>query len=299
MKIAISTTSFCEYDDTPLEQLKKRNIGVALNPYGRKVTTDELVELASEAVGLIAGTESINKDVLKKLPFLKVISRCGTGMENVDLECAKRLGIKVFNTPDAPTLAVAELTIGLMLNILRKTGEMDRKIRAGTWKKMMGNLLSDKKVGIIGFGRIGKKVAKLLKPFGCEIHYSDPYLKDKDEEFKSMSKEELFRWADIITIHVSSKDRIVNKAEFEMLKKGSWIVNVSRGEVFDESALFECLRRGHISGAAIDVFEQEPYSGPLKDLDNVILTPHIGSYAKESRIKMEMDAVKNLIEGLK
>ena len=122
-----------------------------LNPYGRKVTSDELVSFAENAIGLLAGTESITEEVLASLPKLKVISRCGVGMDNVDLEAAKAKGIKVYNTPNGPTLAVAELTVGLMLNVIRKVSEMDVTVRSGKWKKLMGNLLFGKKIGIIGF----------------------------------------------------------------------------------------------------------------------------------------------------
>jgi len=297
--IAISTTSFGEFDKSPLKLLKSKGYKVLLNPYGRKIKPEELVEFTKDAVGLIAGTESIKESTLLKLPKLKVISRCGAGLESVDLEAAKRFNIKVFNTPDAPTLAVAELTVGLILNLLRKVNQMDSAIRNGQWQKLMGNLLLNKKVGIIGFGKIGKKVAGLLKPFGCQIAYADPNIKATAGIFKKMAKEELLGWADIITIHAASKDRILGEKEFNLLQKGSWIVNVSRGETIDEPVLFKALKDNYISGAAIDVFIEEPYCGMLRELDNVILTPHIGSYAKEARINMELETVKNLIQGLK
>lgn len=297
--VAISTTSFAEYDRSPLALLEKNGYKIITNPYGRKIKPEELVDFAKDAVGLIAGTEAIKEDTMSKLPKLKIISRCGAGLESVDLEAAKRLKIKVFNTPDAPTLAVAELTVGLILNLLRKVNKMDAAIRRGEWQKLTGNLLLNKKVGVIGFGKIGKKVAGLLKAFGCQIAYTDPNIKTAVGKFKMMSKEELLGWADIITIHASSKDRILGEKEFKLLKKGAWLVNVSRGETIEESALYKVLKDNHISGAAIDVFAEEPYCGRLKELDNVILTPHIGSYAKEARINMEMEAVQNLIKGLK
>lgn len=297
--IAISTTSFGEYDKAPLDLLESNGYKAILNPYGRKIKPEELVEFAKNARGLIAGTESINENIISMLPILRVISRCGAGLENVDLKAAKRFNIKVTNTPNAPTLAVAELTVGLILNLLRKINKMDSAIRGGQWKKLMGNLLSNKKIGIIGFGRIGKKVAELLKPFGCQIAYTDPKIKNSSGGFKNVSKEELLRWADIITIHASSTDKILGEKEFKALKKEAWIVNVSRGETVDEAVLFKALKGNDISGAAIDVFKEEPYFGMLTQLDNVIITPHIGSYAKEARIAMELESVKNLIKGLK
>ena len=305
-KVAITTTSCGKYDNEPLNLLRRNGFEIILNPYGRKLKKDEILSLCTDVVGTIAGTELLNAEILEKLPNLKVISRCGTGMDNVDVSAAERLGIKVFNTPDAPTLAVAELTVGLILNLLRKVNIMDVAIRNGKWEKLMGNLLSEKKVGIIGFGRIGRKVTELLKPFGCEIAYYDikqgfrdlviEGLGDKDCE--RIELKELLRTSDIVSIHVSSKERIIGKDEFNKMKKGAWLVNVSRGGVVDEDALYKALKENHLSGTALDVFEQEPYNGQLKELDNVILTPHIGSYAKEARIKMELQASENLLKGL-
>jgi len=148
-----------------------------LNPHGRKVKPEELiVDLAKDAVGLIAGTESITEEIIMKLPPLKVISRCGVGVDNVALDAAKRLEIKVFNTSDAPTVVVAKLTVGLILNLLIIVSRMDREIRNEHRQKRMGNLLCRKKIGIVEFGRIGRRVAELLIPFGCEIVYADPFV---------------------------------------------------------------------------------------------------------------------------
>lgn len=302
MKIIITTTSFAKFDNQPLQLLNDSGFEVVLNPYGRMLSGGEVVELAADRVGLIAGTEPLDKNVLEKLPLLKVVSRCGVGLENVDLEVAAQLNIKVFNTPFGPTLAVAELTVGLILDLLRKTTLMDREMRAGIWKKHMGNLLYRKRIGIIGFGRIGQKTAKLLRAFGCEIGYYDSITIEglKGIKVKRMRLDELLRESDLITIHASGKYEkpLLCAKELEMMKKGSWLVNVARGGVVDEEALLNALKNGRLAGAALDVFEKEPYSGPLKELENVILTPHIGSYAKEARVEMEMQAVKNLIEGL-
>lgn len=297
--ITITTTSFGKYDENPIVLLKNKGFEVVLNHYERKLKESEIVELCEGSTGIVAGTETLDADTLKKLPNLKAVSRCGTGLDNVDLEAAERLGIKVFNTPDAPTLAVAELTVGLMLDLLRKVSHMDRKLREDQWQKRMGNLLCGKRVGIKGFGRIGKKVALLLKPFGCEIVYADPIVEDGTLGFRRLSLEELLSWADIISIHVSVSERLIGEKEFQLMKKGAWLVNTSRGGVVDESILYEYLENGYLSGAALDVFEEEPYNGPLKELDNVILTPHIGSYARESRIEMERKAVENLLKGLR
>jgi len=163
----------------------------------------------------------------------------------------------------------------------------------------MGNLLSGKKVGIIGFGRIGKQVFSSLVSFGCEFAYYDPFVKKSSLGIRKLSKKNLLKWADIVTIHVSSKEKILTKEDLRLLNKGSWLINTSRGGTVDEQAIYDLLEDGHLCGAALDVFDQEPYNGVLKQIDKVILTPHIGSYAKEARIKMEKEAVNNLLKGLK
>jgi D-3-phosphoglycerate dehydrogenase len=296
--ICINTSSFGVYDKKPIVLLEKKGFDVKINPHKRKLTKEEVMNFCQDAVCIIAGTEILDADVLNHCKNLKIISRCGTGFDNVDLKAAAALGVKVFNTPDAPTLAVAELTVGLILNLIRKVNQMDHAIRNGRWEKLMGNLISGKKVGIIGFGRIGKKVAELLEPFNCEISYFDPFVEDKLAGFNRLSKNDLLESSDILSIHVSSKDKILTEDDFRLMKKGTWLINVSRGNVLDEVTLYKYLTNGSLSGAALDVFENEPYHGQLTELPNVVLTPHIGSYAKESRIDMEMQAAKNLLQGL-
>lgn len=295
-KIFVSTSSFGEYSPEPINILKDAGCTVKLNPHGRKLTEAEVVELAGDSQGLIAGTENLDKETLKAFSHLKVISRCGVGIENVDLREARTLGIMVVNTPEAPTTAVAELTVGLILNLLRCVSQQDRVLRMGQWQKKMGFLLEKKNVGIVGYGRIGRKVSAMLKSFNCNIAFSDPYQKSNQD--KQMSLEGLLAWADILTVHVSSDKALIGAQQIAAMKKGSYLINVSRGGVVDEKALHEALTSQALAGAALDVFEQEPYTGPLKDVDNVILTPHIGSYAKESRILMECQAAENLLKLL-
>jgi D-3-phosphoglycerate dehydrogenase len=214
----------------------------------------------------------------------------------------RKLGMKLFNTPDAPTLAVAELTIGLILSLLRNIPRLDEEIHHGTWKKRMGNLLNQKQVGVIGFGRIGRKVADLLVPFACRIVYHD-ISKDLSADppyVEPNALDELLKTSDVVTLHASTAAGrfLIGEEELRTMKKGAWLVNTSRGEAVDEEALCRALEEGRLSGAALDVFQKEPYDGPLKNLPNVILTPHVGSYAKESRIEMETQAVRNLLAGL-
>ncbi|HOG24023.1 MAG TPA: NAD(P)-dependent oxidoreductase, partial [Candidatus Omnitrophota bacterium] len=170
-KIAITTSSFAKDKHDVLKMLPA-DCEVIMNPYGRTLKPDELVQLAGEAIGIIAGTEKYDATTLSQLKNLKVISRVGVGIDGIDLAVAKERGIKVLNTPNGPTQAVAELVLGLMLSLLRKTHLMDRELRQGNWKKEMGNLLCSKAVGIVGLGRIGRKVAELVSAFGAKVGYS-------------------------------------------------------------------------------------------------------------------------------
>jgi len=305
LKVFISTTSFAEYDKKPLELLRSAGFEVILNPYKRKLKPEEIVALASDCDGIIAGVEQITEEVLRSLPKLKAISRCGVGLDNVDLEAAEKRGILISNTPNAPSQAVAELTIALILNLLRKVSLSDRRVRNGQWKKEMGQLISGKTVGIIGLGRIGKRVTELLKSFEVKILASEPNPDKKwvrKNKINLVSMDELLKESDIVTLHIPYTEQnrnLINSERLKIMKRGAILINTSRGGLIDEMALYQALKSGHLGGAALDVTEVEPYQGPLTELDNVIITPHIGSYAVEARIQMETEAAMNLIRMLK
>ncbi len=296
MKIAITTSSFARYSDEPLKLLEQAGVEYVMNDKGRALTEEEAIQFLKDCDGVAAGTEPLTRKVMDALPNLKVISRCGTGMDSVDRGAAAEKGIEVRNTPDGPTLAVAELTLGLILTLLRQVSHQDRELRSGVWKKRMGNLLHGKNVGIIGFGKIGRAVARLLEPFGVNIGYHDPYA--EVPEYTRLELDELMGWADVITLHCPKSESgtpLLDLGRLSLMRPGSFVLNVARGGLIDEKALFGLLTAGHLAGAALDCFNKEPYEGPLKDMDNVILTPHIGSYAKEARIIMETDTIRNLL----
>lgn len=299
--VFISTTTFAIDDKTPLEILKRNSVAYTLNSNNRKLTENEIGEILSNGAysGLIAGTEPLTEQVLKNASkTLKVISRVGTGMDNIDLDAAAALKIRVYNTPDALTDSVAELTITLILSSLRRITLQDRYVRKGQWKKETGFLFKDKVLGIIGFGRIGERVAQLAAAFGAKVLFHD-VKKIEDKRAGQVSLDELIKSSDIISIHAGTKDKIFTKREFLMVKPNAVFINTSRGSAIDEDALYEALLARRISFGALDVYNNEPYSGRLTGLDNVILTPHIGSYAKEARIEMEREAAENLIKGLR
>ncbi len=300
--ILIATSSFAGEAPELIESLKKAGYRTLLNPYGRTLGKPELRELLQQhrPIGLLAGTEPIDRELLNSsVNFLKVISRVGVGWDNIDREAAAMLGIRVFRTPGVLTQAVAELTVGLILSALRKISLHDRLVRDKKWEKHMGALLEGKTVGLIGFGEIGQRVGKLLLAFGVSILYYDPRQTLTTDDARPVSMAELLAQSDILSLHASGNGVILNSEALRCCKRGVLLVNTARGGLVDEDALAESLKDGQVGFACLDVFAREPYVGPLSASDHVLLTPHIGSYAREARIKMEAMAVENLLAGLK
>lgn len=272
------------------------------NPYKRKLTENEVLELIVkyQPIGMIAGVEPLTGKVLERAKNLKIISRCGVGIDSVDMKAAKQLGIKVAITPEAPTVAVAELTMGLMLSALLHIPQLDIGIRNGCWKGPKGKLLSGKTVGIIGCGRIGSNVATICKAFGCEMIGYDPYI-NEHKIIELMPFEDLLKKSDIITLHIPINDEnrnIIGRNEIILIKQGSIIINAARGGLIDEDALYDALCDGKLYSAALDCYVDEPYTGKLLDAPNLVMTPHMGSSAIEARAAMEKQAVKNLMDAL-
>lgn len=300
--VLVTTSTFNLKNFHDLRKLELAKIDVVLNPLKRRLTEDEVSRLLTgDVVGMIAGLEPLTEMVLNRAPNLKIIARCGTGLDSVDVDAATKLGISVFNTPDAPTRAVAELTIGHILGLLRHISETDRNIRAGKWIGIMGSLLQGKTVGIVGYGRIGKAVGELALAFGATIIVSDS-MPAADESVKQVALNDLFQQSDVISLHIpytAESHYIVGEAAIALMKPTALVINVSRGGLIDEAALFLALQSSAIAGAALDCFESEPYTGPLLNLENVHVTAHMGSYARETRDQMETDASAALVRGLK
>ena len=302
--IFISTSSFdlSNFDETDLNTLRGAGVSIRTNPVGRKLTEDEAIEnLRDNVIGLIAGLEPLNARVLDTAPSLKAIARVGIGLDTVDLAAAKARGIEVFNTPEPPAQAVAELTIGHILGMLRNISRVDRAIRGGEWKGQFGQLLAGKTVGVVGYGRIGRKVTELLVPFGVNVIAHDPITQNASGvRFVDLST--LLATSDIVTLHVPytmDNHHMIAAEQIASMKRGSFLVNIARGGLVDEDALRSSLISGHLAGAALDCFEVEPYSGPLKDLDNVVMTAHMGTYATETRGQMEREAANQLVDHLR
>ena len=299
MKILIGPSTFGKLNDAPFVRLKNAGYEAVDNPYKRKLTKAELLSLLKKDImGLIAGLEPLDREVLEE-SGLKVISRCGSGLSNVDLNAAKELNIRICSTPEAPVEAVAELTLGAMLCLLRMIPQMDSDLHAGKWEKRIGLQLEGKTVLIIGFGRIGRRLVKLMLPFNVKVLVVDPSIENNIEGATLVSLEEALPKADIITVHSSGKDCLLDKREFGIVKSGAFLLNAARGSLVSETALIKAIEENRIKGAWLDTFGEEPYSGSLTGYPQVILTPHVGSYTAECRKRMEIEAVDNLIEALK
>lgn len=301
MKVFVSTHPFSSTSELPMKLIKENGFELSVNEYGRKITSAELAHEIKDAEVLIAGTEKISEDVFKNATNLKLISRVGIGLDGIDFELCKKYGVRVAYTPDAPTMAVAELCVGLMLDLARKISQTDKAIKNGIWNRHMGMLLYGKTVGIIGIGRIGKSLVHLLSSFNVKFKAYDvaPDLAfGRLYKVDFVTKEEVLSQSDIISINLplksDTKDFITIK-EFGLMKKESFLINTARGGIVNEHDLYLALKDGIIAGAAVDVFEEEPYSGELIQLENCLLTCHMGASTIDSRTDMEVQALEEAI----
>lgn len=308
MKVLSTSSSFGEESDAPLKLLSEHGLSYISNPHRKTLSEDETVALVRQhkPVAVIAGTGPIREAVLRAgTPELKVISRIGSGWDNIDRALAETLDVRVCRTPDAVTQPVVELTVGLFLDLARRISLQDRRIRAGGWEKYLGSLVNGKILGIFGCGRIGKGVALVMQALGCRVQAVDPYPDRAWHERHGVGLVsdvvELFAGSDLVSLHAEYSPplrHLVNRAVLSRAHRGLLLVNVARGGMVDEEALESALQDGTIAGAALDVFEKEPYAGGLARLENVILTPHIGAHTLESRLRTETEAVKNILDAL-
>ena len=301
VKAYITTVPFGASNKTPIDLLDSANLKYDLNPYGRKITEDELASLIHNYTYLIAGTEIISKKVLNNARNLKLISRVGVGLDGIDLLTARKKNIKITYTPDAPGPAVAELTLGLMINLIRSINISNYQMHNGQWNRLYGKRIAYLKIGIIGLGRIGIRVLRRLRAFGTPVIYANDIIPNTsmEREYKIIwaTKEEIYKNCDLISLHLPLTIKTINmitKKELLIMKKDAYIINTSRGGIINEKDLANVMRNGHLAGAAIDVFENEPYSGELGNINNIILTSHMGSMSEDCRARMEIEATSEV-----
>ena len=304
-KVLITTSPFGEYDKFPIEMLEKCEVDYVLNPFKRRVTEEELGELIQDVDILIAGTEKISEAVLSRAKNLRLISRVGIGLDNVDLLAAREKGIAVSYTPDAPAPAVAELTIGAMISLLRFLHVANSQIHSGTWIRHFGRRFCDITIGIIGAGRIGSRVIELLQPFKPKqllFYDRNPEVTFPSEcSIRPASIDQILKLSDLVTLHlpltVETKN-LIDARELRIMKSDAMLINTSRGGIVNELGLYRAMQDGFLAGAAIDVFDQEPYDGPLRDIERCLLTAHMGSMSIDCRSRMEIEATKEVVAHL-
>lgn len=303
MRIGIGPSTFAQEDRTPLELLEQAGATVVPNPTGKRLTESEITEyLSRERIdGLIAGLEPLNRKVLESARGrLRAVARVGIGISNVDVDACREFRIRFSFTPDGPTEAVAEMTLTALLALARNLEPMNRAMHRGEWPKSIGRSLRELTVLVVGFGRIGRAVASQLAALGCTILVTDPYLPaDAPCPFERVEMTTGLARCDVVSLHASGEKALLAEAEFAAARPGLIVLNSARGELVDEGALVRALESGKVSRAWFDAFWKEPYgTGPLTRFDQVLLTPHTGTYTRRCRLQMEGEAVRNLLRDL-
>ena len=293
-KLFIAPSSFMEFDNQIIKNFKKKRISFTKNPTGKKLDSNQLIKFAKNSDYIIAGTEKYDARIINQLPKLKYLFRMGSGIDNIDTKYLKNKNIEFNRSHITPEIAVAELILGHIILIYRNLFNHNLDMRNKIWKKNMGSTIHGKTVGIIGYGKVGKYLHKLLRNFGAKIIINEK----KKISQKKTSLKNLIKNSDIISINTSliSEKKILDKKNLKLCKKNCVIINTSRPEVLDYDYLYIMLKKNKILGAGLDVFEKEPYFGKLSKLKNVVMTPHIGSYSKEIRLKMELEALNSIFK---
>jgi D-3-phosphoglycerate dehydrogenase len=304
-KVLITTVPFGNKNQLPINLLKRNGFEYLINPAGKKLTEDELADLVTDFDVIIAGTEPITKKVIDRASNLKMISRVGIGLDSVDLLEAKKQNIAVSYTPDAPAPAVAELTVGMMLTLLRSVHVSNSQMHLGDWHRYFGRRLSEVTIGIIGVGRIGQGILEHLTGFGSpKILVNDISIKDKIQDRYNVEwsdKEEIYKRSDIVTLHLpltAETKNMITESHLLSMKTDAIIINTSRGGIINEGDLYKVMQSGHLSGAAIDVFDNEPYDGDLNKIERCLLTAHMGSMSIDCRTRMEIEATEEAVRFL-
>ena len=303
-KIFVALSTFGEYGKEPIDLLKNSEFDYKINTLNRRLVKKEIIEMAQESIGIIAGVEPYDKEVFEGIPNLKCISRAGVGIDNIDLKYANKYKITICNTPDVVIRPVAELALAMIFDILRKTTFHTILLKKQIWKKSAGNLLLNRNVGIIGTGKIGKLVGELLVKLGANVIANDIVQDNKWAEKNKVqycSFQELLSKSEIISIHANPSKKtlpLIGGNEIKLMKRGVILINTSRGDCIDENSLIDGLNNGKVGALGADVFSEEPYNGELINFENVVLTPHLATLTKESRLEMEVQATKNLLNTL-
>lgn len=293
------------------EDMAKR-LSEAVGPVTILKSDDEneiIQEIQDKQVFVVRSKPKVTANIIQNAPVLKVVARPGVGTDNIDKEACKNKGVKVINTPEASAASVSELTIGLAISLLRYAFTTCSLLKSGDWakSKYTGRTIEGKVWGIVGFGGIGRRVATIVKAMNAQVVAYDPYLPDdqfeKYDVKRAVRLEDLLSVSDIVSLHVIMSDEtkgMISAEAIQLMKKGSYLINTSRGKVIDHKALMQALANGHLAGAALDVFETEPPSDKeLICMDNLICTPHIGGSTEEAFINATDIMIRKLRQMFK
>lgn len=286
---------------------QKHDIELVVPSVRERLEEEELLQWMDGIDGVISGDDHFTDRVLKSAAKLKVISKWGTGIDSIDQEVCKKLGIAVRNTPNAFSEPVADSVIGYMLCFARNLPWMDRAIRMGSWEKIPGRALRECVLGVIGVGNVGKTVVRRAIAHGMKALGND--LVEMPKEFlaatgiEMVSKKELLASADFVSLNCDlnpTSHHLMNSERFAQMKSSAVIINTARGPIIEEKALIEALQKGKIAGAALDVFEVEPLSdnSPLRNMDNVLMAPHNANSSPEAWEQVHESTIHHLIEEL-
>ena len=301
IKLLITTSTFNKNNPNFLKLFDKKKIIISFNLKKRKLKKKELINYIKNVDCIIAGTEIYDREVINKANNLKLICRLGVGTDNIDLEYCKKKKIKILTSSTDLSNSVAEQAISLIFASLKKTISSHFYVKNKKWKKNLTRTLFNKKIGIIGLGKIGKKLISITKQFKLKYYYYD-IKKNSNSIANYVSLKKLFLVSDIISIHASSdlnNNNLINKQKLKYAKKDLILINTSRGDIINENDLYYFLKRNPGAIACLDVFKTEPYKGKLIKLNNVIFSPHLSSYANETREDMELSAARRIIKEFK
>lgn len=299
--IIVTTPSFCKYIKEPVLRLKENGFEI-INDYGLKEYKNYSEEKRNSIEAIIVGLEKIDNKVLDLLPDTKAVLKHGAGIDNIDLKITQERNIKVFNVPGANSIAVADTALALMLNVSRMICLSDKSVREGKWERFYGVELHGKTLSIIGFGAIGKEVARRAKGFGMNVLAYD-VIKTDFEGVEFVGLNEAVSRGDYISLHTpinESTYHMIDGDKISKMKETAFIINTARGGIIDEDALIEALESKRIAGAAIDAYENEPEVNPrFFKLDNVLLTSHLGGFTKEATNRISIACTEFILTELK
>lgn len=306
-KILITPRAFAKSGRQEVEELKRQGHEVHFNDTGKSYTYEEFCRLAEDADGIIIGVDRADRGMIERCRNLKVLSKYGVGVDNIDLEAAKERQVRVTRALGANSVAVAEHAMSLLADLAKNTTRSAADVRAGGWNKIYSTELYGKTLGILGFGNVGKQVSRIARGFGMKVYAYDSFPIDESyaraHEIEIVDFSKLIAESDAVTIHVPLTDEtrnLIDRSVLRAMKSTAFLINAARGGIVNEADLYEALKAGEIAGAAFDVMTSEPprENEPLLTLDNFIMTPHTASKTKEADANTIRISVENLLANL-